>query len=292
MSFSSDVKKELAEYIPTKKCCAMAELYGMMSFASHFKKLKSSMILNGNKFYKIKKFTELLKVVYGILPEVSVRWNSTTYSRTYEVSCKLNFGILKKAEVALMSSDCCKRAFLRGAFLEAGSIGDPEKGYHFEIVSSTKELADKLIKLLDNFGIKGKFVKRKNTYPVYFKESESIVDFLGITQATVSLLRLENVRIYKEVKNNVNRTVNYETANIKKTALAAVQQLDSINYLKKIGKLEYLPIKLKELAEIRLENPEATLKELGELLDPPLTKSGVNHRLKKIDEIAEERRKK
>ena len=190
----------------------------------------------------------------------------------------------------IVQSICCKKAFLRGAFLASGSASDPEKSYHFEIVVDSESKALELTEIFSEVGIKAKLIKRKNHYPVYIKESDEISEFLGLTEAHKALMNFENIRIYKDVKNKVNRKVNCETANIRKTASAAGKQLDDIYYLKNINKLEDLPDGLRELAKLRMEYPDATLKELGELLDTPLGKSGVNHRLNKISRIAEENR--
>ena len=174
--------------------------------------------------------------------------------------------------------------------MASGSASDPEKSYHFEIVVDSESKALELTGIFSEVGIKAKLIKRKNHYPVYIKESDEISEFLGITEAHKALMNFENIRIYKDVKNKVNRKVNCETANIRKTASAAGKQLDDIYYLKNINKLEDLPDGLRELAKLRMEYPDATLKELGELLDTPLGKSGVNHRLNKISRIAEENR--
>ena len=190
----------------------------------------------------------------------------------------------------LVQSLCCKKAFLREAFLESGSASDPEKSYHLEIVVDSESKAMELTGIFSEVGIKAKLIKRKNHYPVYIKESDEISEFLGITEAHKALMHFENIRIYKDVKNQVNRKVNCEAANMRKTASAAGKQLDDIYYLKNINKLEDLPDGLRELAKLRMEYPDATLKELGELLDTPLGKSGVNHRLNKISRIAEENR--
>lgn len=296
MSFSSEVKKELTEYMPKDKICLSAELFALISFSKRVKVAKNNTILCTKNQYKGKRFYDLAKKIFHVIPDMSVRRTGDkdieVYKILIEVGEKEFSAINENLKSSITENNECRRAFLRGAFMAAGSIGDPNKGYHFEVVAQTREKAKKLVILLELCGISAKYVRRKNTYPVYFKEAESLVDFLGITNAGVALMKLENIRIYKEIKNNVNRTVNYETANIKKTALAAAKQLEAINYLKSINELSELPDKLKELAEVRLEYPEATLKELGEFLSTPLSKSGVNHRLKKIEEIVEERRKK
>ena len=182
---------------------------------------------------------------------------------------------------------CCRRAFIRGAFLAAGSMSDPKKSYHFEIVCAVEEMAEKIRDVICSFGMDAKIVSRKKSFVVYLKEGSQIVDILNIMEAHVSLMELENVRILKEMRNSVNRKVNCETANINKTVSAAVKQVEDITYLRDHIGFDNLPENLVETALARLSNPDATLKELGESLSPPVGKSGINHRLRKLSEMAE-----
>ena len=190
----------------------------------------------------------------------------------------------------LIQQGCCKRAYIRGAFLAAGSISDPEKSYHFEIVCRTMEQAKQLQDVINSFDMDAKIVERKKHFVVYLKEGSQIVDILNVMEAHIALMNLENVRILKEMRNSVNRKVNCETANISKTVNAAVKQLEDIVYVRDTIGFETLPDGLREIAELRLEYPEAPLKELGTYLNPPVGKSGVNHRLRKISTIAETER--
>ena len=185
---------------------------------------------------------------------------------------------------------CCKRAFIRGAFLSAGSISDPEKFYHFEITCASMRKAKQLQGLMASFDIEARIVLRKRYFVVYVKEGSQIAELLQIMEAPVALMELENIRIVKEMRNSVNRQVNCETANINKTVSAAVKQMEDIRYIQDTIGLESLPENLQEMARVRLERPEATLKELGEALEPPVGKSGVNHRLRKLSLVAEELR--
>ena len=187
----------------------------------------------------------------------------------------------------IIQNSCCRRAFVRGAFLAAGSLSDPEKFYHFEIVCSSEEKAEQLREIIGTFSIEAKIVVRKKYYVVYIKEGSQIVEILNVMEAPLALMELENIRILKEMRNSVNRQVNCETANINKTVSAAVKQLQDIAYIRDTVGLDYLPESLAEIAQARLERPDATLKELGEILSPPVGKSGVNHRLRKISSIAE-----
>lgn len=195
---------------------------------------------------------------------------------------------LEAVRHVLVQSSCCKRAYIRGAFLAAGSVSDPEKSYHFEIVCETEAKACQLQEMIAGFGIGAKITRRKKNFVVYVKEGSQIVDLLNVMEAHTALMDFENVRILKEMRNSVNRQVNCETANLGKTISAAVKQIEDIRYIQKTMGFEKLPRNLAEMAEVRLEQPEATLKELGEMLNPPVGKSGVNHRLRKLSVLAEE----
>ena len=194
------------------------------------------------------------------------------------------------ADPMLIKNTCCQRAFLRGAFLCVGSMSAPEKGYHLEFVCSSEEKARQLQEVIHIFEIEAKVILRKKYHVVYIKESEAIVDLLNVMEAHVALMNLENLRILKEMRNSINRRVNCEAANISKTVNAASRQIEDIMFLKDHYGFEKLPDNLRQMAQVRLEYPEATLKELGEYLDPPVGKSGVNHRLRSLSEIAEKNR--
>ena len=311
MSFSSEIKEELTEYLPKGRHCQIAEIAAIIVLCGRIRITETGcyrLLIHTENIHTVRKFYELLRKAFDIKGEVSIRKNISKNSLIYTILIKNNeAGEVLKAikfltkegnfrdDYSLVSNmiiqnSCCKKAFLRGAFLAAGSASDPEKSYHFEIVADTENQAKELAEIFLESGIKAKLIKRKNHYPVYIKESDELSEFLGITEAHKALMTFENIRIYKDIKNKVKRKVNCETANIKKTASAAGKQLNDIYYLKDINKLEDLPDGLRELAKLRMEYPDATLKELGELLETPLGKSGVNHRLNKISRIAEENR--
>ncbi|MEE1015817.1 MAG: DNA-binding protein WhiA [Lachnospiraceae bacterium] len=188
------------------------------------------------------------------------------------------------------TSKISSKGLIRDAFLQSGSISDPEKFYHLEIVFTSYDDAQTIKKLIDGFGLDGKIVERKGHYVVYLKEGAQIADMLRIMEAPMALMEFENIRIVKEMRNSINRQVNCEAANLGKTISAAVKQVEDIKFIcSKVG-LDNIPESLAETAKKRLEYPEATLKELGELMDPPLGKSGVNHRLKRLSELAEDLR--
>jgi hypothetical protein len=188
----------------------------------------------------------------------------------------------------IIQQTCCKRAFIRGAFLAAGSISDPNKGYHFEIVCNTKPQAQLLAKAMKAFEIRAKVVERSGKFVVYLKEGAQIVEVLRVMEAAHSVMDLENIRVVKEVRGSINRKVNCETANIGKTVSAAVRQIEEINRIEEKLGLENLPVQLQEIARVRLAYPDTPLADLGQLLEPPIGKSGVNHRFKKLAAIAKE----
>ena len=313
MSFSSKVKKELAGHVSNAVHCRIAELAALISMCG-------SVMIDEENHYAIRIRTEteptakkiriLLWKTFHINTEITVRDNA--YSRvgkTYTLTVKDNQEAIKILQATklindagdieenfsltnniVIKKDCCKRAFIRGAFMAAGSISDPNRYYHFEIKCSSEKKAEQLINLLKKYDIEGKMVARKGNYVVYLKEGEGIVDVLNVMEAHVSLMEMENVRILKGMSNYYNRQVNCETANIKKTVATSVRQIEDIKYIMKNKGIHYLPPKLQEIALARIDNPDASLQELGQSLEPPLGKSGVNHRLRKICQIADDLR--
>lgn len=310
MSFSSNIKKELTCVPLGPRHCIIAEIAAMLLMAGE--------ISYEDEAYKVKfqtenaaiarKYFTMVKKAFNINTEVVLKTSKKFQKKqTYILQIKdkacseklLRTTTLLREESgksiikstidgATIQSICCKRAYLRGAFLGAGSVSDPEKGYHLEFVSPTQKHAEYLREIMHQLEMEAKIVPRKNNYVVYLKEGTQIVDLLNVIGAHIALMKLENVRIVKEVRNNVNRIVNCETANLKKTVSAAVRQMQDIEYIQDTVGIRYLPDNLQEIAIYRLEYPSATLKELGELLSPPVGKSGINHRLKKVSEIADQ----
>ncbi len=289
MSFSAQVKEELAKVYSPHKHCRKAELAGMYHYGGQIGRVETDSYAVGfsteNAEVSQKGFTLLRKtfnIDFG---------KNLSEKELFEFLNKLEV-IEKESLVNITNRVCCKRAFIRGAFLATGSVSDPEKGYHTEFVCETEEEARLLCNLLGSFGIEAKILERKNHFVVYMKEGSALVDLLNVMEAHVALMELENLRILKEMRASVNRRVNCETANINKTVNAAAKQVEDIQYIEKRKGLSALPDMLYEMARVRMEYPEATLKELGELLVPPVGKSGVNHRLRKISEYAEKLREK
>ena len=226
-----------------------------------------------------------MKKTFNIKTDIVIRSNPQKGSFNYMLYGKGEE--LLAVKHAMVQAVCCKRAYIRGAFLAAGSMSNPNKSYHFEIVCNLEEQAEYLKNMIHSFGLDAKIVIRKNNYIVYLKEGAQIVDVLNVMEAPGALMELENVRIMKEMRNSVNRKVNCETANIKKIVSAAVRQREDIEYIRDTVGFDKLPEGLRTIALARLLYPDAPLKELGTALETPLGKSGVNHRLRKLSEIAD-----
>lgn len=287
MSFSGKIKEELAQHYAKARHCNLAELSALVHMSGSFEK-------DGYGSCILKRHTEndgvarkcftLLGKTFNISTDIAIRRNTAKGSCSYYIRAKGEE--LLAVENVIVQAVCCKRAYIRGAFIASGSMSDPDKSYHFEIVCGTLKQAEYLRNMINSFEMDAKIVKRKKSYVVYLKEGSQIVDVLNIMEAHVALLELENVRIMKEMRNTVNRKVNCETANINKTVSASVRQMEDIIYIRDNIGFDKLPDGLKDVALTRLKYPDATLKELGGLLENPIGKSGVNHRLRKLSEIA------
>ncbi len=292
MSFSGEVKEELAAYISTARHCRLAELAALIHFGSRLTQdgLHLQLEEMENETVAEKCFT-ILKKTYNI-DNVMREGDEEKLLQALHMYDEGHNIIPTDAPVnaVLIKNSCCARSYLRGAFLCAGSMSDPKKGYHLEFVCSGNGQARQLCDIIRGFSIDAKITKRKRHYVVYLKEGAGIVDLLNVMGAHVSLMKLENLRIMKEMRNSINRRVNCEAANITKAVNAASKQIEDIRLIKEHYGFENLPDGLRMMAEVRLENPDAALKELGEYLDPPVGKSGANHRLRKLSEIAEQMR--
>ena len=282
MSFSSEVKTELAKHLGKSRHCQIAELTALIAFEGRIPAAESENRLLMQKYQLL--LAELFHIE-EIHTEEEARSVFSTVKMYNDVTGEPEPEDTVKG--LLIQQSCCKRAYIRGAFLAGGSISDPNKSYHFEIVCRSIPQAEQLRDVINSFDMDAKIVARKKYQVVYLKEGSQIVDILNIMEAHVALMNLENVRILKEMRNSVNRKVNCETANISKTVNAAVKQLADIEYIRETAGLSYLPENLKEMALLRLEYPDAPLAELGTYLNPPVGKSGVNHRLRRISEMAD-----
>lgn len=291
MSFSGTVKEELAAYISPARHCQLAELAALFHFGGRLTEDGSHINFDMENEAIARKCFTLLQKTFNINNVMREADEEKIFQalHLYDEEHHIN-PLDTPVNALLIKNSCCARAYLRGAFLCAGSMSDPEKSYHLEFVCGRPEQAGQLRSIIQDFQIEAKTIKRKKYYVVYLKEGSGIVDLLNVIGAHVSLMNLENLRIVKEMRNSINRRVNCEAANITKTVTAASRQIEDILLIKKHYGFENLPDNLRQMAEIRLEYPEAPLKELGEYLEPAVGKSGVNHRLRKLSEIAEHMR--
>lgn len=294
MSFSREVKNELAEHVDKARHCQLAELAAIISHEARVcvREGETRLEFQSDNPLTQKKYFTLLAITTTIdsneldLGQADAKEVLTTVKMWKGQNADQPL-CMDVVDGLLLQQTCCKRAYIRGAFLAAGSISDPNKSYHFEIVCRTQEQGEQLQQVMMDFGVDAKIVERKKHYVVYLKEGAQIVDMLNVMGAHVALMNLENVRILKEMRNSVNRKVNCETANISKTVNAAVRQVEDIQLIVEKQGMSSLPENLQEIARVRMENPDMPLKELGALLTPPIGKSGVNHRLRRIGEIAD-----
>ena len=310
MSFSSEVKEELYGHIGASRHCQIAEIAAIVDAAGLVKadeKGNLVLYLQDDNALVVRKFFTLLKKAFNIGNSTfagndDYRSQGRIYKPILADQDKIRQvlgairmidenGIVRDPNEGISPmvtrNSCCKRAFLRDSFLCLGSISDPNKGYHLEYVCDREVQALALKEMIESFEIEARIVRRKKYFVLYFKEGAGIVDLLNIMEAPVSLMNLENLRIVKEMRNSINRSVNCEVANMAKTINAATKQIEDITYIRDHYGFDKLQPILREMAEVRLENPDTTLLELGKLLDPPVGKSGVNHRLRKLSDLAD-----
>lgn len=310
MSFASETKNELSRVEPAKKCCQLAEIAG-------FLRVSGSLRLAGGGKFKIVATTEnpavarhykrLIKDYFNVETALEIGESQgpkkghiymlTIDPDMHSEQILRETGILLVREgnnfisdgiyTAIIRSKCCKKSYLRGMFMGSGTMNDPNKGYHMEFVCASKNLSANLKKLINGFvDLNAKVVKRKDKYVVYLKSSDNIRDMLAIMEANEQYFRFQNVTLNKEMINNTVRITNCDNANTDRTLDASQRQIDNIKKIEEIKGLDWLPEKLRVTARLRLEYPEASLVQLGEMLDPPMKKSGINNRFKKIEELA------
>lgn len=303
MSFAADTKKELTQ-LELKDCCKKAELAALirMNGSISFSNRKLILDIPTENAAIARRIYTLIKRVYPYHVELLVRKkmrlkkNNVYIVRVSEESRALledlkiidgAFTFTRNIAEEFNKKSCCRRAYMRGAFLAGGSVNHPETSYHLEIFSMYEEHTVALAELMNKFKLKAKVLERKKGYIIYLKDGEKISEFLTLIGAHHAVLFFEDIRILKDMRNSVNRLVNCETANLNKTVGAAMRQVENIKFIDEQVGLETLPDKLREIAQLRVTHQEITLKELGEMVSSgPVSKSGVNHRLRKIDEIA------
>lgn len=308
MSFASETKKELTN-LEQKDCCGKSELSalirmnGSLSFSSRklIVDIQTENAAIARRIYTLIKRNYQVQVELLVRKKMRLKKNNVYIVRLSEQAKFIledlkilgeGFTFVHDISNELVKKKCCKRSYLRGAFLAGGSVNNPEtSSYHLEIASLYKEHNDSLCELMNTFSLNSKTLERKKGFITYLKEAEKITEFLNIIGAHNALLRFEDIRIVRDMRNSVNRLVNCETANLNKTIGAALRQVENIRYIDQTVGLQILPGKLREIAELRVAYQEVTLKELGEMVTGgTISKSGINHRLRKIDEIAEKLR--
>ncbi|WP_138495355.1 DNA-binding protein WhiA [Paenibacillus pinistramenti] len=304
MSFAAQTKKELT-MIEADSCCEQAELSALIRMNGSVSVSNKKVILDisTENAAIARRIYSLIKKHFDVHTELLVRKKmrlkkNNVYivripARVQEILKQLKivsegFMFMDEIHPELIQDDCCKGAYLRGAFLAGGSVNNPEgSSYHLEIASMYEEHCQALVELAADFHFNARCIERKKGFIFYIKEGEKIIEFLSLIGAHQALFKFEDVRIMRDMRNSVNRIVNCETANLNKTIGAAVRQIENIKLLQKEIGLDNLPDKLREVAEVRLAYPDMNLKEVGELLKGGVSKSGVNHRLRKIDEMAD-----
>ena len=297
MSFSGDVKQELCRHDIAHSCCACAEMYGALLFCNTFTAREVRIITECAAFAA--RLPRLLQRAFGLtfdrLPsdeeqkyifqimdtrKLEIIINAFGFDPRQSPVLHINFGLLE--------DECCRSAFLRGAFLSGGSITDPAKGYHLELATSHAQASREMQALLTDMGRRPKHVARGGYQVIYFKNSDQIEDILTVMGAPVAAMEIMNTKAEKELRNDVNRRVNCEAANLDKAVDAAQEQLEAIRRLYELDRVESLPDKLKETIILRETYPELTLSQLAQEFDPPVTKSGLNHRLRKLIELSKQ----
>lgn len=297
MSFSYDTKEELCRNAVSAKCCALAETYGILLYCNKFSGSGIRIITESRPLAK--RLPKLFKKAFGILFD-EIRDDGLNLSKLIlEINeqnklseifdaygYEFNKIIAQHINLGVLEEECCRQSFMRGAFLAGGSITDPQKRYHLELVTAHYNVSREIYTILLDMGFNPKSTIRKGNYITYFKSSSEIEDFLTTIGAPIAAMNIMSTKIEKDMKNSVNRKVNCDTANATKIVQAAQEQVEAIQHLEKIGVLQNLPDKLRETARIRIENPELSLSELAMMAEPPLTKSCLSHRLRRIVDLS------
>lgn len=295
MSFAADAKNELCRVSMGRKCCVQAEAYGVLMFCNQFSWNEIRIITenDGLAARLPQLFKKAFRMEFDRLPE-----SGECGKRTFSITAPEKLAMIRDAygidpagmiahhiNFGALEENCCRLSFLRGAFLAGGSVTDPEKNYHLELATSHFNVSKEIMALMQECGFSPKQATRKSNYVTYFKQSEAIEDFLTSLGAPLAAMEIMNAKVEKTLRGSVNRRVNCDAANLDKAVEAAQSQLEAIRRLEQAGKLDSLPEKLQEAARLRLSHPEDTLVQLAEQCDPPVTKSALNHRLRKLLEL-------
>lgn len=295
MSFAGEVKNELCRTALSRKCCAQAECYGILLYSNTYTAEEIRIITESDAFAQRLPalFKKAFKLTFDRLPEGEGKHIfSITQPRKLETIQQVFGGdpsaLALHINFAVLEESCCRLSFLRGAFLAGGSVTDPRKGYHLELATSHLSVSREMLALMREMELEPKAAQRKGNAVIYFKQSDRIEDFLTSIGAPLSAMEIMNAKLEKDLRGSVNRRVNCDAANLDKAVEAAMAQMEAIRRLEESGKLALLPDKLREAAALRLAHPEDTLSQLAEQCDPPITKSALNHRLRKLVELGKE----
>ncbi len=299
ISFSGNTKAEICRYIPAKHCCALAECFGILLFCNSFRSNGIRIITESREFAQLlpKLFRKAFGVSFDIVPE-----GETTGKLNFQVADREKIQLIMSAygfdskdtlslhiNLPVVEDDCCKSAFLKGAFLAGGSVTDPAKGYHMELTTTHSSVARECNSLMQEvLGFQLKSATRGGSHVLYLKQSDLISDCLTYMGAPVAAMGIMEAKLEKELNNRVNRRCNCDDANTSKVVEAAQEQLSAIRVLKNRGAYPQLPVKLQQAADAREQNPEASLSELASMMEPPISKPAMNHRLQKLVRLAQE----
>ena len=297
MSFASEVREELCRILPEKCCCRFAECYGILLFCNTFAKNEIKIVTESRSFAEL--LPRLFRRTFGLdfdqFPSLQQPGKLTfiiddpeKLDYIFSVYGQEHPALALHVNFAVLEDECCRQGFMRGAFLAGGSVTDPDKRYHLELVTSHQKVSDESYQLLLEMGFSPLDAQRSGSRILYFKRSDMIVDYLTAIGAPVCAMKIIEAKVEKELRNGVNRRCNCDTANLGKAVNAAQQQLQAIRQLRERGKLDTLPEKLRDAARLREENPEATLSELAAMAEPPLSKPAMSHRMRKLIELSTE----
>ncbi len=299
VSFSGSAKAEICRSIPAKSCCALAECFGILLFCNSFRADHIRIITECREFANVlpKLFRKAFGVSFDVLPETDIpgKMNYQIHNREkiHQIMHAYGFdagGTLSlHINLPVVEEDCCKASFLKGAFLAGGSVTDPAKGYHIELATTHSSVARECNSLIhEAISLQPKYTARGGSHVLYLKQSDMISDLLTYLGAPVSAMGIMEAKLEKELNNKVNRRCNCDDANTSKVVEAAQEQLTAIRILRNIGAYQNLPAKLQQAAAAREEHPESSLTELAAMMQPPISKPAMNHRLQKLVQLAQE----
>ena len=295
MSFASEVREELCRILPEKRCCRMAECYGILMYCNTFSKNEIKIITESRQFAEL--LPRLFRRAFGLdfdqFPSLEQPGKMTfviddpeKLEYIFAVYGQEHPTLALHVNFAVLEEECCRQSFMRGAFLAGGSVTDPDKRYHLELSTSHVQASREVSALLQEMGFLPRSVMRSGSAVIYFKQSEHIEDLLTTLGAPVAATEIMTAKVDKEIRNGANRAMNCDMANVNKTLDAVAAQQEAIKKLESAGQLDKLPEKIQETARLRLQNPELPLAQLAALFDPPISKSCLNHRIRKIMEEA------